>query len=99
LNKKFRVFFSALPSLRHVVVIPFVPDYSMDLSAIPNRFLIVFYFYIFIEINFSLTIDEFLAMPGETTAPLEFEQVPFNHPLFIISILFTKFLKLLLVFL
>ncbi|UJR15921.1 hypothetical protein I4U23_002842 [Adineta vaga] len=28
----------ALPSLRFVVVIPFLPDYSMDLSAIPNRF-------------------------------------------------------------
>ncbi|CAF4073532.1 unnamed protein product [Rotaria sp. Silwood2] len=61
----------ALPTLQHVVVIPFVSDYSMDLSGIPN----------------SVTIEQFLSMPGETIAPLEFEQVPFNHPLFIISII------------
>jgi hypothetical protein len=41
---------------------------------------------LFYQINFSTTIDAFLAMPGEITAPLEFEQVPFNHPLVIISI-------------
>ncbi|CAF0861084.1 unnamed protein product [Adineta steineri] len=57
----------ALPSLKYVVVIPFVSDYSMDLSEIPN----------------SLPIDEFLSMPGDKNIPLEFEQVPFNHPLFI----------------
>ncbi|CAF4283161.1 unnamed protein product, partial [Adineta steineri] len=59
----------ALPSLKYVVVIPFVSDYSMDLSEIPN----------------SLPIDEFLSMPGDKNIPLEFEQVPFNHPLFIIK--------------
>jgi hypothetical protein len=36
INIKFHLL--ALPSLRYVVVIPFVPDHSMDLSAIPNRF-------------------------------------------------------------
>ncbi|CAF1571795.1 unnamed protein product [Adineta ricciae] len=65
----------ALPSLRFVVVIPFVHDYSMDLSTIPN----------------SITIDDFLSLPGDATGPLEFEQVPFNHPLFIISIFFIMF--------
>jgi acetoacetyl-CoA synthetase len=30
-------------------------------------------------------------MPGENIPPLEFEQVPFNHPLFIISISFSYF--------
>ncbi|CAF0827090.1 unnamed protein product [Adineta steineri] len=59
----------ALPSLKYVVVIPFVSDYSMDLSEIPN----------------SLPIDEFLSMPTDKNIPLEFEQVPFNHPLFIIK--------------
>ncbi|CAF0787649.1 unnamed protein product [Adineta steineri] len=59
----------ALPSLKYVVVIPFVSDYSMDLSEIPN----------------SLPIDEFLSMPADKNIPLEFEQVPFNHPLFIIK--------------
>ncbi|CAF0817572.1 unnamed protein product [Rotaria sordida] len=58
----------ALPTLQHVVVIPYISDYSMDLSTIPN----------------SVTIEQFLSMPGEIIAPLEFEQVPFNHPLFII---------------
>jgi len=57
----------ALPTLKHVVVIPFVPDHSMDLSEIPN----------------SVTIDEFLSLPGENIPELEFEQVPFSHPLFI----------------
>ena len=42
----------------------------MDLFEIPN----------------SITIEKFLLLPGETIPPLEFEQVPFNHPLFIISI-------------
>ncbi|CAF4647969.1 unnamed protein product [Rotaria socialis] len=60
---------AVLPTLKHVVVIPFVPDYSMDLSGIPN----------------SVAVQDFLAMPGENIAPLEFEQVPFHHPLFIIS--------------
>ncbi|CAF4284219.1 unnamed protein product, partial [Adineta steineri] len=60
----------ALPSLKYVVVIPFVSDYSMDLSEIPN----------------SLPIDEFLSMPADKNIPLEFEQVPFNHPLFIITV-------------
>ncbi|CAF4812405.1 unnamed protein product, partial [Rotaria magnacalcarata] len=44
-----------LPTLQHVVVIPFVPDYSMDLSGIPN----------------SVAVQDFLAMPGENIAPLE----------------------------
>lgn len=33
-----------------------------------------------------MPIDKFLSMPGENLPALEFEQVPFNHPLFIISI-------------
>lgn len=61
---------SALPTLKYVVVIPFLPDYSMDLHEIPN----------------SLTIEKFLSLPGEIIPALQFEQVPFNHPLFIISI-------------
>lgn len=42
----------------------------MDLHEIPN----------------SLTIEKFLSLPGEIIPALQFEQVPFNHPLFIISI-------------
>lgn len=42
----------------------------MDLHEIPN----------------SITIEKFLSLPGETIPLLQFEQVPFNHPLFIISI-------------
>jgi hypothetical protein len=49
-------------------------------------FLIIFFEDISIKLIFSLAIEEFLSMPGETNAPLEFEQVPFTHPLFIISI-------------
>lgn len=77
---------SALPTIRYAVVIPFVPHHSMDLHEIPNRF----------ErlssissrrLDFSLTIDAFLSMASEPLPPLEFEQVPFDHPLFIISAL------------
>ena len=32
------LYFIALKTLEHVVVIPYVSDYSMDLSEIPNRF-------------------------------------------------------------
>ncbi len=61
----------------------------MDLSQIPNRFKLYFSITKFdlIKTFFfsSITIDKFLSMPGENIPSLEFEQVPFNHPLFIIS--------------
>jgi len=57
----------ALPTLRCVVVLPFVPEHSMDLHDIPN----------------SMTTDTFLSLPGEKLPELEFEQVPFDYPLFI----------------
>ena len=77
---------SALPSIRYAVVIPFVPHHSMDLHEIPNRFERLSSI-VCRRIQFSLTIDAFLSMASEPLPPLEFEQVPFDHPLFIISAL------------
>lgn len=87
-------YFLALPTLKYVVVIPFVSDYSMNLTEIPNRFeRNPFLTFCSRKFNFSLSIDDFLSLPGENIPLLEFEQVPFNHPLFIISLhYFYKFL-------
>ncbi|KAJ8313031.1 hypothetical protein KUTeg_010404 [Tegillarca granosa] len=60
----------ALPDLEKVVVIPFVTDSPADISEIPN----------------STMLKDFLCMGYQedgTVPNLEFEQVPFNHPLFI----------------
>uniref|UniRef100_A0A8C6PZX3 Acetoacetyl-CoA synthetase n=1 Tax=Nothobranchius furzeri TaxID=105023 RepID=A0A8C6PZX3_NOTFU len=60
-----------LPDLNKVVVIPYVRSkQETDLSKIPN----------------SVFIDDFLASgrgEGDQFPQLEFEQLPFNHPLFI----------------
>ncbi|XP_053545275.1 acetoacetyl-CoA synthetase-like [Bombina bombina] len=59
-----------LPDLKKVVVIPYVfPKEKIDISKIPN----------------SVFLDEFLASGkvGDQAPQLEFEQLPFNHPLFI----------------
>ncbi|XP_053182022.1 acetoacetyl-CoA synthetase [Scomber japonicus] len=60
-----------LPDLKKVVVIPYArSEHETDLSKIPN----------------SIFIDDFLATgrgEGDQFPQLEFEQLPFNHPLFI----------------
>ncbi|KAM4827717.1 acetoacetyl-CoA synthetase [Thomomys bottae] len=58
-----------LPDLKRVVVIPYVsPGDKIDISKIPN----------------SVFLEDFLALgPGEPAPQLEFEQLPFSHPLFI----------------
>ncbi|KAM9743134.1 acetoacetyl-CoA synthetase [Menidia menidia] len=60
-----------LPDLKKVVVIPYArPRHETDLSKIPN----------------SVFIEDFLATgrgEGDQFPQLEFEQLPFNHPLFI----------------
>uniref|UniRef100_A0A673HLZ0 Acetoacetyl-CoA synthetase n=1 Tax=Sinocyclocheilus rhinocerous TaxID=307959 RepID=A0A673HLZ0_9TELE len=59
-----------LPDLKKVVVIPYVRSrQETDLSKIPN----------------SVFLDDFLAMgkEGDQDPQLEFEQLPFSHPLFI----------------
>ncbi|XP_046554077.1 acetoacetyl-CoA synthetase-like, partial [Haliotis rubra] len=58
-----------LPDLERVVIIPFVAEAQCDLSHIPNGCL----------------LEDFLNDGKEDGAipQLEFEQVPFNHPLFI----------------
>ncbi|XP_060763557.1 acetoacetyl-CoA synthetase isoform X2 [Neoarius graeffei] len=59
-----------LPDLKKVVVIPYVRSKGeIDLSKIPN----------------SVFLEEFLAMgmEGDQDPQLEFEQLPFSHPLFI----------------
>ncbi|XP_067861854.1 acetoacetyl-CoA synthetase [Heptranchias perlo] len=59
-----------LPDLKKVVIIPYVRSReAVDLSRIPN----------------SICIDDFLATGKEADhdPQLEFEQLPFNHPLFI----------------
>nr|XP_005329598.2 acetoacetyl-CoA synthetase [Ictidomys tridecemlineatus] len=58
-----------LPDLRKVVVIPYIsPREQIDISRIPN----------------SVFLEDFLASgPGEHAPQLEFEQLPFSHPLFI----------------
>ena len=58
----------------------------MDLSEIPNRFDLQSKTRFFFLNNYSsVTIDEFLSLPGENIPELEFEQVSFSHSLFIIS--------------
>ncbi|XP_040843077.1 acetoacetyl-CoA synthetase isoform X2 [Ochotona curzoniae] len=58
-----------LPDLKKVVVIPYVATReTIDISKIPN----------------SVFLDDFLATGmGEQAPQLEFEQLPFSHPLFI----------------
>lgn len=59
-----------LPDLEKVVIMPYVKaQEAVDLSRIPN----------------SMFLDEFLATgkEGDHGPQLEFEQLPFNHPLFI----------------
>ncbi|XP_058387228.1 acetoacetyl-CoA synthetase isoform X6 [Diceros bicornis minor] len=58
-----------LPDLKKVVVIPYVTSREkIDISKIPN----------------SVFLDDFLASGRDEQAPqLEFEQLPFSHPLFI----------------
>ncbi|XP_008593228.1 PREDICTED: acetoacetyl-CoA synthetase-like, partial [Galeopterus variegatus] len=58
-----------LPDLKKVVVIPYVTSREkIDISKIPN----------------SIFLDDFLASRAGQPAPqLEFEQLPFSHPLFI----------------
>ncbi|XP_042524891.1 acetoacetyl-CoA synthetase [Dipodomys spectabilis] len=58
-----------LPDLKRVVVIPYVTTRDkIDISKIPN----------------SVFLDDFLALGlGEPAPQLEFEQLPFSHPLFI----------------
>ncbi|KAG8456012.1 hypothetical protein GDO86_001991 [Hymenochirus boettgeri] len=59
-----------LPDLEKVVVIPYVsPKEKIDILKIPN----------------SVFLDEFLATGkvGDQSPQLEFEQLPFNHPLYI----------------
>ncbi|KAM5238505.1 acetoacetyl-CoA synthetase isoform 2-T2 [Ctenodactylus gundi] len=58
-----------LPDLKKVVVIPYInPREKIDISKIPN----------------SVFLEDFLARgSGEQTPQLEFEQLPFSHPLFI----------------
>ncbi|XP_037367221.1 acetoacetyl-CoA synthetase isoform X1 [Talpa occidentalis] len=68
LDKLLRVV-KGLPDLRKVVVIPYLaPREKIDISKIPN----------------SVFLDDFLATGiGEQPPQLEFEQLPFSHPLFI----------------
>ncbi|XP_021563842.1 acetoacetyl-CoA synthetase isoform X1 [Carlito syrichta] len=58
-----------LPDLKKVVVIPYVTSREkIDISKIPN----------------SVFLDDFLSLGASEQAPqLEFEQLPFSHPLFI----------------
>ncbi|XP_044631985.2 acetoacetyl-CoA synthetase isoform X2 [Equus asinus] len=58
-----------LPDLKKVVVIPYITSREkIDISKIPN----------------SVFLDDFLATgTGEQPPQLEFEQLPFSHPLFI----------------
>uniref|UniRef100_A0A671FSP8 Acetoacetyl-CoA synthetase n=1 Tax=Rhinolophus ferrumequinum TaxID=59479 RepID=A0A671FSP8_RHIFE len=59
-----------LPDLKRVVVIPYIASREkIDISKIPN----------------SVFLDDFLATGrGEQAPQLEFEQLPFSHPLFIL---------------
>uniref|UniRef100_A0A452SYE2 Acetoacetyl-CoA synthetase n=1 Tax=Ursus maritimus TaxID=29073 RepID=A0A452SYE2_URSMA len=58
-----------LPDLKKVVLIPYIASKEkIDISKIPN----------------SVFLDEFLATrKGEQAPQLEFEQLPFSHPLFV----------------
>uniref|UniRef100_A0A8C0VTH9 Acetoacetyl-CoA synthetase n=1 Tax=Cyanistes caeruleus TaxID=156563 RepID=A0A8C0VTH9_CYACU len=68
LEKLLRVV-KGLPDLKKVVVIPYVSSReAIDISKIPN----------------SVFLEDFLATgKGDQPPQLEFEQLPFNHPLFI----------------
>ncbi|MBN3311673.1 AACS synthetase, partial [Atractosteus spatula] len=68
--EKLRSVVKGLPDLKKVVVIPYVRSkQDTDLSRIPN----------------SVFLDDFLATgkEGDQDPQLEFEQLPFSHPLFI----------------
>ncbi|XP_077895493.1 acetoacetyl-CoA synthetase isoform X3 [Ictidomys tridecemlineatus] len=67
--EKLQLVVKGLPDLRKVVVIPYIsPREQIDISRIPN----------------SVFLEDFLASgPGEHAPQLEFEQLPFSHPLFI----------------
>ncbi|OCU01999.1 acetoacetyl-CoA synthetase [Xenopus laevis] len=68
--EKLQCVVKGLPDLKKVVVIPYVlPKENIDISKIPN----------------SMFLDEFLATGkvGDQSPQLEFEQLPFNHPLYI----------------
>ncbi|NXL71439.1 AACS synthetase, partial [Leptocoma aspasia] len=68
LEKLLRVV-KGLPDLKKVVVIPYVSSReTIDISKIPN----------------SVFLEDFLATgKGDQAPQLEFEQLPFSHPLFI----------------
>ncbi|XP_036292779.1 acetoacetyl-CoA synthetase-like [Pipistrellus kuhlii] len=70
---KLRRVVEGLPGLEKVVVVPYVaPQEDVDISQIPN----------------SVFLEDFLAAGrgdhGQATPQLEFEQLPFSHPLFIL---------------
>ncbi|XP_054450283.1 acetoacetyl-CoA synthetase isoform X1 [Pteronotus mesoamericanus] len=67
---KLRQVVRGLPDLEKVVVIPYItPKEQIDISEIPD----------------SMFLDDFLATgKGDQAPQLEFEQLPFNHPLFIL---------------
>ncbi|XP_069038117.1 acetoacetyl-CoA synthetase [Lepisosteus oculatus] len=68
--EKLRSVVKGLPDLKKVVVIPYVRSrQDTDLSRVPN----------------SVFLDDFLATgkEGDQDPQLEFEQLPFSHPLFI----------------
>lgn len=41
-----------------------------------------------------MTVDDFLGVVGPVVPSMEYEQVPFNHPLFIISVSIDNFLTM-----
>jgi acetoacetyl-CoA synthetase len=65
---KLRPVVEALDCLERVVVIPFVADSPCDLNGIRNAML----------------YKDFAAIGARDTAPLRFEQLPFNHPVYIL---------------
>ncbi|XP_053136184.1 acetoacetyl-CoA synthetase isoform X1 [Hemicordylus capensis] len=67
--EKLRSVVKGLPDLKKVVLIPYVSSKeSIDISKIPN----------------SVFLEDFLAAgKGDQAPQLEFEQLPFSHPLFI----------------
>ncbi|RKP26658.1 hypothetical protein SYNPS1DRAFT_13889 [Syncephalis pseudoplumigaleata] len=66
---KLKTVVEGLDGLEKVVVIPFVADAPMDISAIPKRQVYVM-------------LGEFVRLDDPT--PLTFEQLPFNHPVYIL---------------
>eukprot|EP00128_Syssomonas_multiformis_P009652 Colp12_sorted_trinity150504_noHs@25257 len=53
--------------LEHVVIIPYVPDHAFDLSEVPH----------------GVMYNDFVAAAGAHVPELTFEQLPFNHPMYI----------------